>query len=568
MNKLNQKLYKISFLLLFFLTICLLCTKLLFYFGGKESKYLFLVYIAVSVITRWLLCTDSVKDKISNIIGFIIVLSGTIFLNINVFDYSYDGIGYHEMGIGLLAHGWNPIKESADVFIANSRLNLLGNSHAVWIDHYASGTWTIASIFYAFTGYIESGKAINLLSIFILFGMINYYFARWKNHYKGYNYVFAFLCTVNPITLSQLFTNYVDGTLILFLELGILSWFVILKEEEKQERLKGVFLLFCSILFCSNIKVTGLFFIGVYTIAAFIIILVYCFKKNKKEFKGIAIRLTAILGAMVLFSVCIIGYAPCMTNLVQHSNPVYPILSEKDILAGQNPISFEGMGNTQKAIISLFSKVDNINVNVDREPALKIPFSISKSEIEQCFYGTTIAGFGPWFSGILIVSLIYLFWIFVIQRKERQKESIDIAKVYFIVVILVSAGLTLFFEGSWWARFSMYEYFIPLAMLYLLGEDKGLLKVIICLLFVVNNFFFCRNYIDLFRSSEYLRTNLNYVSDISKEEEIEISLSMADWSGSQFNLMDYGVVYSITNDEFEGGGICWGYSYRMLTETE
>ena len=43
---------------------------------------------------------------------------------------------------------------------------------------------------------------------------------------------------------------------------------------------------------------------------------------------------------------------------------------------------------------------------------------------------------------------------------------------------------------------------------------------------------------------------------------------MADWSGSQFNLMDYGVVYSITNDEFEGGGICWGYSYRMLTETE
>ena len=165
-------------------------------------------------------------------------------------------------------------------------------------------------------------------------------------------------------------------------------------------------------------------------------------------------------------------------------------------------------------------------------------------------------------------SLIYLFWIFVIQRKERQKESIDIAKVYFIVVILVSAGLTLFFEGSWWARFSMYEYFIPLAMLYLLGEDKGLLKVIICLLFVVNNFFFCRNYIDLFRSSEYLRTNLNYVSDISKEEEIEISLSMADWSGSQFNLMDYGVVYSITNDEFEGGGICWGYSYRMLTETE
>ncbi len=54
----------------------------------------------------------------------------------------------------------------------------------------------------------------------------------------------------------------------------------------------------------------------------------------------------------------------------------------------------------------------------------------------------------------------------------------------------------------------------------------------------------------------------------SKEEEIEISLSMADWSGSQFNLMDYGVVYSITNDEFEGGGICWGYSYRMLTETE
>lgn len=564
MNRLNQKIYDISTLLLLFLTICLVCTKLLFYFGGKESKYLFLVYTGGSIALYCFLRKESIRDKVCTVLIFIIILSGVIWLNIKVFDFSYDGCGYHEMGIGLMAHGWNPIKESADIFIESEGLDLLGNSHAMWIDHYASGTWTIASIFYTFTGYIESGKAINLLSVFILFGIINFYVAKWKGHSGLFNYMFAFLCTVNPITLAQLFTNYVDGILGLFMELGILSWFIILKGNTSRERLNGFLFLLCSILFCSNIKVSGFFFIGIYTIIAYAIILFRNYK-NRIKFKQVFTKLTILLAGMVFFAVCIIGYHPYITNLIQHRNPIYPIMSEINIMDGQYPKSFEGKGNTQRAIVSLFSKVDSINSNDNREPVIKIPFTVSKEEIQRCSYDTRISGFGPWFSGIFIVSFIYLIYYFGIKKRELDERDIDNAEIYFIVIMIMNVILTLFFEGSWWARFSMYEYFIPLGVLYLMIEDKGIIKAIFCFLFLVNNFFFCRNYIGLFSASDFMRTNLEYLSDVSQKEEMEICSSIADWSGSQFNFEDYGIIYSISNEKFEdgAGGIGWGYTYSV-----
>lgn len=563
MNKaVAKRLFDVSVLILLFLSICLCFTKIGFLLGGSVNGHLFIVYLLIAILVFCIFSIENNIEKMTSILFFILVLVGSIALNIKVFDMSYDGSAYQEMAIGLLANGWNPTRMSAEEFVSLSDLELMGKIHDIWIDHYANGTWTIASVIYAFTGYIEGGKAINILSIIAIFGILNYYVQKWKRC-SFFSYVISFLASVNPITLGQIFTNYVDGMLMLYLELGILAWFIILKENDKRDKKIGFALLSCSIVFCANIKFTALFFIGIYTIVVYIIILLRAFKENR--LKKVFVKLTSLLAAMVILSVGVIGYSPYVTNCINEGNPLYPLIGKGkvDIMTDNQPDSFLRLNSIEKLGISLFSQVDNINANVDRKPQLKIPFSVSIEEIKQCSVDTRVAGFGPWFGEIIVISGIVLSVNF--GKRIRKKQEIN---VYYVALLMLSVVLMLFFTGNWWARYSAYEYFIVLAVLFIMEFRKGriaekIFNVVFCLMLFVNTMFFLHGNIEAVQNSKYIRTTMENLANVSESFVVELNLVNEDLSGAQFNLKDYGIDYSISNEYFSADGIYCGYTYRI-----
>lgn len=562
MGKINKIIYDVAILILLFLTVCLCSTKMLFLLGGRVDSVLFVLSLFIAIELFCFIRKGTILLKIGDIILFGIIMASAIFISGRVFDISYDGMAYHEMAIGLLKNGWNPIKMGAEEFVRLEELPLLGNVFGFPNDYYADAKEVIGSVIYSFTGYIETAKSVNILAMLAVFGISNFYISKFTS-YRCFNYMISLLLVANPITLGQLFTNYVDGLLMLFLELGVLAWFIIIKSSDFHEKRKGFFLLFCSILFCGNIKVSGLFFIGVYSILFYSVILVKSYYKG--NLKEVLIKITSILASMVIVATCLIGFFPYITNCIKKGNPIYPLMGKDkvDILSDQQPLSFQNLSNVKKLVISLFSKVDNMNINVEREPEWKIPFSIWEGEIQRCSADTRISGFGPWFSGILIVAVIY--FIFYIGKKIMKKQKLD---PYAIVFMAGNVILMLFFTGNWWARLSAFEYFFALGILFLMEftkerKLKSIVNGVICLLILSNSLFFCYGYKDIFAFSNSVRVNLRYLAEISKDKQIEVNLLQYDLSGAQFNLQDYGIRYTISEENFSADGIYAGYTYRI-----
>ena len=90
-----------------------------------------------------------------------IVLS--VALSVFVIDISFDGQIYHQPTIYALSHGWNPSRDSHNPIISDKW------GENIWIDHYCRGMETISASIVAFTGNMESGKAVNLIIAISLF---------------------------------------------------------------------------------------------------------------------------------------------------------------------------------------------------------------------------------------------------------------------------------------------------------------------------------------------------------------------------------------------------------------
>ena len=94
----------------------------------------------------------------------IIIASSVVICN-TIWDYSYDGMAYHQVGIHSLMNGWNPFYEKCPTDI-------------IWVDHYAKGMETMSAIIAKAFGDIESGKAVNFIFIIALL-LIIYYFLKY-----------------------------------------------------------------------------------------------------------------------------------------------------------------------------------------------------------------------------------------------------------------------------------------------------------------------------------------------------------------------------------------------------
>ena len=204
------------FLLVEIVTI-LLITTLLFFINVTVTGWHLPIITIISIgITLLFYKKDNIKINIVAILLGLIIFTGVTFIEGKIYDTTADGNTYHKLAIGALKNGWNPNYEDSKDFdkedgnpfdISEENINTL------WIDHYAKGTEIFASVIYAFTGNIESGKGYTALLMYIAFGILFSYLYQDKKISLIASLAISILLPFNAITVVQVFNYYVDGAL-------------------------------------------------------------------------------------------------------------------------------------------------------------------------------------------------------------------------------------------------------------------------------------------------------------------------------------------------------------------
>ena len=211
------------------------------------------------------------------------------------------------------------------------------------------------------------------------------------------------------------------------------------------------------------------------------------------------------------------------------------------IVAQISPV-FKPLSNVSRFICSLFSQTNN-------QPAVmqwKFPFTFYKNEILQSqLFDTRIGGWGIFFSAIFLISVIFIVF-YLVQNRKKHNKLIHIAimlTVFTIVSIIVVPGL-------FWARYSVGLYYIPaIAMIFLckcinkggiyVGRYSAVLAVLCTLLFLNHIPSITRN-IDIAKETKPVKTkleSLKYVNEIG-ELSFDYITPQHNFSGRLFNLYD------------------------------
>ncbi len=507
--------------ILFFLRVPILRMNVILYFFGACLFYHFLH-------THIRKQTLPLREFFKTIVLSIGVIFFSLLISCFLFDRSSDGDTYHKDAIGVFKEGFNPIYESSEDFIER-RLDDSKSltTYSIWTDHYAKANWIIAANLYSFTGNIESAKAMNFLSLYVLFLFIFFTFYEKWGIVKSL--LFAGIISINPITASQLYTFYNDFLVCIYLFLAIL---LLLRLDKKESVEDWIFYGF-TFLLLANLKFNGLGYLLVFSFFFMCRKLYFAWQKEKLflVFK----KLVFIFVPLFILSLIILGYPTYVKNTIDHKTPFFPLYGEgkQDIMTYQQPKKFLSMTPIEKLFYSTFSKTNNLRENDHLD--LKIPFTVFKSElVPATSYDLRISGFGVFFSGLLCISILIL----VIYYKEYKKDT----------RILFTLGVTTFLlfvmNESWWARYTPHFYLFIIVGIYILFEygknNKKLLNGIF-ILFIVGN-----TLLPLLGNSYYVLSNsLKIHKQLSSLKEKEIYLDVHGYHGIVYNFKDYGVSYQL-----------------------
>ena len=450
-NKISFGIYSLIFLTFFF---TLILTSTGFLVNIPLSKLHFPASVFLGLVTTFFLVGK--KEVKSFLIStFICVVTSILcfYVSIYFYDFSWDGMAYHQDTIVILANGWNPLQGSS------------GSVFSEWVDPYQKGVEYIQAAIYLFTGKIESGKLYNLLlfvaTFLILTDALKIYIKPVFTRFS-----LAFLSVCCPVVLVQIFTYYIDFTYYL-LTLGVICSLVLVFKFNTK---KFYFLFIATSVLICCIKFS--------TVPTFVIIcsatIFYIFWQKKKEFlKPIFISFSSI------FLLCVItNYNPFITNLSEGKHIFHPLMGKEklDIMKYNAPPYIYGKDRLEKFYLSTISVVSNSYQTIDGIPAnkdSKIPFSIKEGEIEKLkIADVRLSGFGVFFSGILIITIIILMsipLIYFFDKKRDLKEHKEFfVSIYFIIgVLMVSIIIN---PEMWWARYVPQLWIIPILSLVMVWK--------------------------------------------------------------------------------------------------
>ncbi len=548
-NSLKNIIFYSGFLILSFLVAMLILSSIIFLFRGTITKLIpmFSAIISFGIVIAFNRKNSKAELLIGTILGIFIFFS-SIIVSQNIYDFAHDSNWYHKAALGSLANGWNPVYDDFIEFADNSELNITDMKYAsVFTQHYCKASWITGACIYSLTGNIETGKAVNILMAYVLFAFSFHYFSlvylKWWQAL-----IVSGLMIYNPLTVSQIFTLYVDNLLYTCLFCVIVALFGISDKKYVVDEKIKYFSLFELVVFCVNIKFTGLAYAGVFCLLFYIIWLIK--SAIDKEFVYVLFKNTVFYIVTCSVAIFLVGFSTYVTNYIDDGHPLYPLAGEnkRDIMTGNQPTAFNKINGPERLLISMFSKTENI---VGREfPDLKFPFSVSKKEENVAAIGpdTRIAGFGPLFGGVLCFSAVVLtFELYCLFKNDKYWFSIIAANIAVVLALLFCI------EESWWARYSPYFYLIPIFTLVLIfvgfNNDKffKFLIGVICFVYIgllIKNTNYFSKYVEkCVLETQNTKENFAVAIEKSKIKPIRIYLVSSSHYGIEFNLKDADISY-------------------------
>lgn len=470
-------------IVLFFFGIFLSST--LGYFLSWKISIVNILLSGFLVIVYWYF-VDKRKLK-KCLISMALLISASIIISNSLYDFSGDGQSYQQTGVIQIALDWNPIRE---VFVPD----VWDSTQTVWLNHFPRFSWIVAGTIYKVLGKLEMSKILNLMLIAANL-LIAISFLKEKFREKWKVILVSTLIAFNPICISEVNTFCVD-TLLASL-FAILMWNVLLFLDEKISIKNLDFYIFLVLVTLFNIKWPSIAYILVFSL---LFTLYLFFSRKELVARWIKINILA-----VFFGIFGLAFNPYITNTIKFASPFYPLYTNDSKLL-DNSISprFDIKGDLMKFMArsnspydfldkswwwkfwhSIFSEsanpfllsLDNREINTISSK-LKFPFMINNGEL-LAFKDSDVrvAGFGIWFSGALLVSLVLMGGLFIKNRKAFLKL------LFFWVVILICAWVN---PESWWARYVPFVWFLPVMTLFVaLKQKDSLIRLLAKILGVI-----------------------------------------------------------------------------------
>lgn len=388
------------------------------------------------------------------------------------YDVSFDGQWYHQESVYRLKQGYNPVYQTI-VIPPNEAVSGVNNWCApdpqspqaqaagqpvvnmkyLALNYLSKGTERMAAAIYGFTGRIETGKAVNLLMLFATFFLCLsalYLVGKIKPPFK---WLLAIILAFNPVTSNELFSFCVDGfggcallsllSVFALILLGFNRWYL--------------FILFAIIIITVNVKATMLAF-TVLLCAGFLLVLLL--QKGQRYLLKPVLITCLVAGTAGVF---IFGFNPYITTYMRQHSLFYGLADVKNEIDRLMPVALHGHNRVEKLLYSVSAHQGWSDNNTRTFSQLaKTPFTINKTDLlESMDIEAPLSGFGPFYSGALIIALIALTIAGFSNIKSTAFKFTGITLLVLMVTVMIV-------PDNWWSRFVPQMWLLPVVILLML----------------------------------------------------------------------------------------------------
>jgi hypothetical protein len=361
-------------------------------------------------------------------------------LSLLLYDTSIDGQHYHFQAIYAFANGWNPYWGTATPPVIADPITL-------WAVHYPRATWVFSANLIAAGFPLATVKAVNILLLFASAPLVAGTLFRF-----GFSWTIAWLLTAvavfNPIILSQLYTGMNDGLFALCILLFMASLAVWIRFSDKAALVAAL----AAMAFGLNLKFSALPIFAI--LAAAVCVGAYLYRGWRP-----ALGVAAVLFMTACIAVGVLGWSPYVQNYLYFGHIFYPIMgsSPVDIMVDNTPEVLAKLSAPERLLYSLFAET---HAGYASAAGLKIPFLMTAAELRAAGgVDVRIAGFGPWFSGIVLLTLACVAALLFSGSGRRTPAAWSLLLVAAVFLVSVIA-----MPQNWWARYVPQLWFIPVCI--------------------------------------------------------------------------------------------------------
>jgi hypothetical protein len=371
------------------------------------------------------------------------VIAGGLALAAIFMDLTWDGQWYHQTAVYEMAAGWNPLRDPMHDFGRHS-WNL-------WVLHYAKGPWYMALAIYAATGSIEIAKAASAIApaialLVVLAAALDFGLERrWA-------ILVALVTALNPVTTCGIVTHQVDGILVSLMACTVAAGMCVLRRP----RWLPALVVFVSATLCMNTKFTGLVYLCFFFLAGGL----YCLWRRR----DLILRYAGLVVAALVVGTVVLGFNPYVTNTVYRGHPFYPMQGSAAYPSladrGRDPIelyetprNMMGRSRILRLAYGVFGK-PGTPPYVTKDAEFMWPFAVTWRDFGlYYFHDVRIGGFGPLFSGALLLALALA--AVGCARRVVPPSLLLLLGGAIVASLLVSTH-------TWWARYGPHLWWLPI----------------------------------------------------------------------------------------------------------